>query len=475
MKYRQKQWITTALIVLFNLSGWMVSTRVDYLIAQEKPVLLGRYTDGHLSVLLLLLMLSLPALYLVWSKRENRRERIFAVVTILIGLVVGIFIVDLGARIILKPRYVRTKDVYHRPPNLRVSGVFGDVPVQPHSYPNSPLGYPDVPYTMTIDARGFRNPEALEKCEVLVLGDSFAEGSSVSDDQAWPMLYGEQSGRLLYNLGMSGGNPSTYLETLEKFGVSLSPEIVLCMIYEGNDFRGSGGLVTRVQKEATFKQRRRAYFKNFAMRQRIKGFLIEHFSFHTFDPANDGVARSNLLQRVDNPGPLSWMPLGVPNDENANFYAFQTKTLIKHFEDRDSFASSRGLKTALLSLERIKGICHENNARLIVLFAPDKPHVTMPLVKADLDPEAVRAFLALKKKHLPDPKETKATLFANMGVKETAIQGYCRENGIEFVSMTDDLQAAVVQGKQAYYTYDQHWSPMGHQVVARTLYDHLDR
>ena len=169
------------------------------------------------------------------------------------------------------------------------------------------------------------------------------------------------------------------------------------------------------------------------------------------------------------------MPLGVPNNENANFYAFRVKTLIKHYEDRDSFAASPGLKTALLSLDRIKGICDRNHARLIVIFAPDTPHVTMPLVKADLDPEAVRAFLALKMKHLPGPKETKATLFANMGVKEAAIQGYCRENGIEFVSTTDDLQAAVAQGKQAYYTYDQHWSPIGHQVVARTLYDYLNR
>ena len=79
----------------------------------------------------------------------------------------------------------------------------------------------------------------LEKYDVVALGDSFAEGSRVSDNQVWSARLAKKTKSTVYNLGMSAGHPGTYLETLKKFGLALSPKTVICLLYEGNDFRDS--------------------------------------------------------------------------------------------------------------------------------------------------------------------------------------------------------------------------------------------
>jgi hypothetical protein len=48
-------------------------------------------------------------------------------------------------------------------------------------------------------------------------------------------------------------------------------------------------------------------------------------------------------------------------------------------------------------------------------------------------------------------------------------QEYCRENGIAFINLTEPLREETRKGVQTYYTFDQHWTPHGHEVVARYL------
>ena len=42
-----------------------------------------------------------------------------------------------------------------------------------------------------------------------------------------------------------------------------------------------------------------------------------------------------------------------------------------------------------------------------------------------------------------------------------------------FVSATASLRAAAVSGTQVYFTYDQHWTPEGHEIVAEAVHRFL--
>lgn len=463
MTDKHKQRTLILLVAIANVIGWCIPSRIDYLVAQQRHVLLTRYSIEYFTALLLLLIISFAVLYIFLGDIKKRKEKIFGVISIFIGVVISSIVIDIGVRMIKTSRYVKTDNVYHRQPNKKVEGVFKDEPIMKYSYPFTPKGFPDVPYALTIDELGFRNPKKLENCEVLMLGDSFTEGSSVSDDQSWPALYAKMSGKKIYNLGMSGGNPSTYVESFEKFGLSLSPKRVFCMIYEGNDFKGKGELIERAVKEGSLSRKIRRFQKTFYFRYTLKRLFIKYLSISNWNydtpPGDDNL--------------FSWLPVKLPQTENSKYYAFELKKIIRHYQDKPSFKNSKGCITALLAVQKLSDLCEKNNIDFQVVYAPEKSHVIMPLVKDRLDAEKLRQYFELKIKDLPDAEETKKNFYSYIENKEDVIREYCQKNNIKFISTTRLLRTSILNGTQAYFTYDQHWSPDGQKVVANFLYNQL--
>ncbi|KAA3627410.1 MAG: hypothetical protein DWQ08_07835, partial [Proteobacteria bacterium] len=72
-----------------------------------------------------------------------------------------------------------------------------------------------------------------------------------------------------------------------------------------------------------------------------------------------------------------------------------------------------------------------------------------------------------------DTAQVKAALERFEGGMERVVEDYFRSRGITFVSLTGALRAAARRGVQTYFTYDQHWTPDGHQVVAAELIEAL--
>ena len=117
----------------------------------------------------------------------------------------------------------------------------------------------------------------------------------------------------------------------------------------------------------------------------------------------------------------------------------------------------------------IKELCDRETIRLVFAYAPSKPHVVMPLVKENISPEHLHGFASLKKLGLPAPKEFKKKLYDRLDSQENVLREFCQSQGIGFVSATAALQSLAARGRQVYYTYDQHWTPLGHVVVAEEL------
>ena len=97
----------------------------------------------------------------------------------------------------------------------------------------------------------------------------------------------------------------------------------------------------------------------------------------------------------------------------------------------------------------------------------------LPLAADTLSPEKVRAFMALKAKNLPPADQLIDTLLPRLQAQESVLEEFCRTESIEFVSLTEPLRTEILRGQQTYFTYDQHWTPVGHKVVASTLHHYL--
>ncbi len=85
------------------------------------------------------------------------------------------------------------------------------------------------------DARGFRNPSALDSATIVALGDSHTYGISVSSEEAWPHILSAQMDKDVYNMGKAGYGPARNNHNLS-IAIELEPRWIIFGLYFGNDF-----------------------------------------------------------------------------------------------------------------------------------------------------------------------------------------------------------------------------------------------
>ncbi len=453
---RQKVWL--AIIIVANLALWIIPSDVVEQIARDRHTMLGRYSREHFYWIVALFVFSWISFYVDWSTGETYRMRWFQVIATFLFLVPSLAVIDYLLRSPQTEHYAKDSFVYHRPISAEFSARQEDRPEAHRTYPNAPKGYEPIDCTLRTDARGFRNRTALDQCDVVVLGDSFAEGSSVSDEHTWPVRLAKISGLAVYNLGMSGYDPLHYLESLKRYGLKLKPRYVLCLLYEGNDFRSAK--TDRKRLKPSFSKRMKTYFKQSPILGALDHCLIDIFG------------RINCDGPVRGVDILDWLPLAIPEGPEAKYYAFAPKQLRDLYESRQEFSNDKHWLNPRRQLGEMDRLCSEAGCRLIVVFAPTKAHVTMPIVGDRLPAEKVQAFLALRykgKRPLPEPDEFLANLLERADARESVTSEWCAREGIAFLSVTESLREAAVSGRQVYFTYDQHWTPVGHEVVAEAV------
>jgi hypothetical protein len=172
---------------------------------------------------------------------------------------------------------------------------------------------------------------------------------------------------------------------------------------------------------------------------------------------------------------VSWLPLAIPDGAGAKYYDFELKSLMAHYNtvNKQTLLKIAGWQNTFAKLREMKQICLDNGIRLIIVYAPDKPHVLPPLVKNKLSAQQVHSFITLKKKNLPLDNKLIDVLLSRLDVQESTMKEFCWHESIEFVSLTEPLRQGIMQGTQCYFTYDQHWTPPGHEIVAQVLNDYL--
>lgn len=451
---RQKIWLT--LMIVTNLALWIIPSDVVEKIAREQHVLLGRYSRQHFMWILAMLILAPVSFYVDWSTGDTYKKRWFQVLATILILAPAFLLADYLVRSPQSDHYLRDSAVYHRPPNAEFSVTFEDKPVAARSYPSNRPGYGAVQCKLHTDSRGYRNQTDADRYDVVVLGDSFAEGSSVSDEHVWPVQLARVTGLSVYNLGMSGYDPFHYLESLKERGLALQPQFVVCLLYEGNDFRSAKTDAKR--RDPSLSRRLKAYFGRSPILTRLENLIID-----TFGPINSRGA-------VSGGDVLDWMPLAVPVGENANYYAFAPKQLRDLYESREQFSLDKHWLNPRRQIADMNRLCREAGIEFVLVFAPLKAHVVLPAAADRLEPKKVRSFLKLHyKKDLPQADAFFASLMQNITARDEVVGEWCKRESIPYLSVTRSLRTAALAGTQVYYTYDQHWTPDGHAVVSDTV------
>ena len=467
--------IATALL-LSSGGLWLIESDVPRLIARQRDVLLGRYSLPWCTALLVLTpILWVLAANVAWPQKLTAKLVGFRILAVALTIVPALVIVDVVGRYVRTPRYVERRELRlehwpaervgsvlrHRPPSTRYEVSYTDQPETARSYPNAPRGYGTVRVTLTTDHRGFRNQNAHEtqdprdRYDMIVLGDSFTEGSRVDDQEPWPVLLQEATGQTVYSLAVSGGSPGFYVTALEAYGLELRPHTAICMLYEGNDFKAAAeggpkdgqGLMQIIETSPIRLGLRRALV-------RVLGPL-------------------NARAPVDPVPGLSWIPLAVPapgpGQRAPGYYAFAPKRIIRLNQTKAEMAQSRAWRDTARDLERFVTTCRSHGIRPVLTYAPTKARVVLPLVRDRISARALHAFASFEARNLPPPSRFKDELYANLDVTENLVERFCREHEVAFVSPTKALRDAMARGVQVYYTYDQHWTAPGHQVVAEVI------
>jgi len=456
MKLSAGQKILVLLVILANVVLWAVPSDVVEQIARDRQTLLGRYSRTHFTWNVGVLLLSPILLYIGLGRRpKTRKKRSFRLAAVGLVLVPTTCAADLVARSWVPTFYVRDSLAYHRPAGFRHRRMVEDRPEAARTYPVVPAGFESLQCVLTADRRGFRNQTDYERYDVVALGDSFTEGSRVSDEHPWPVRLAEVSGLSVYNLGMSGYAPQHYLASLKEVGLQLKPRWVICVLYEENDFR-----TAKITDKPP--SRSRKFFKRSPLLSELDRLFVRK------------LAPLNAHGEVKGIEILSWLPLAVPEGADANYYTFEPKQLLNPYKLAPDFTEHKRWRALTHNLEQIKTLCREHGADLIVAFAPSKAHVVLPLVRERLDVDKVHAFATLRaKKKLPEPRQFVDQLFERIDARQSAVATWCGAEGVAFLSLTQPLRRAMADARQVYLTYDDHWTPVGHQVAAEAIHSTL--
>jgi hypothetical protein len=353
-----------------------------------------------------------------------------------------------------------------RQPNQRFELKRRDEPGPARSYPDRPPGFPAATVVLTTDGDGLRNPGPVERCDVVVTGDSFSEGSMVDDAEVWSARLAKRAALRVRNVAMSGATPRNALNNLVAFGAACRPRVVVATVYEGNDFKRhrEAAPLAGDRAGAPSAGERIAAWRRLAVEDSPLRFRWKRWLLGTLGPvrADAPVAPSDGLD---------WMPVRVA----GNAYAFEPKELVRLAVDPARFERSPAWTDNVAVYREMAALARARGAALLLVYAPGKPRVVLPPVRDGVAPGALRAFAAFEEDDLPDAERYAAELWERLETLERTFFAFCAREGIACESLTEPLRADVRAGRQAYFSYDPHWTRLGHETVAARVAERIGR
>ena len=385
---------------------------------------------------------SVWAAALIWSRAPSR-IKFFSVVAVHLAL----FLVVAGMEAPTLFRLVDYRDVFHTPsfffptrdphykrdpevgylapPNLHQQGQTpGNVAVLYHVPDANTYSY-DVQY----DARGFRNPATLDRADVVIVGDSFVHGVFVPQAELVASRLGQLLGTPVYNLAQVGYGPQQEAAVVRRFALPLQPRVIVWVFYEGNDLRDISAF-HEFQKDyaATVEKRHNVVARSFTRN------LLAALGTLAGKAHESAVPRSALWHHGTSSERIYFL-------ERAHEIDATDKMELAQFHDLLDGAATAAAR---------------QGAQLILAYAPTKFRVLHDMIDVPANSELTRWRLSDLPERLADLAHRLST-------------------PVPFVDLTPGLVEMARRGTLPFFADDTHWSPAGHDAVARELAAFISR
>jgi hypothetical protein len=432
------------LTLLIALAWWGATA---WLARDIRPAAIA-WTDRLFTAGLLVTYVALWAI--ARDRAVRRREMLFHAIGVTLVLTVLLVILEIPAALGLldyrimaraaldepyEPRvnFVNDRDLgFRRPAKISWSGRPRSDMAQTF---NQPVRAPRR-LAFTTDARGFRNTRDVARADVVLLGDSYIEGDYVSDEDTVASALERLTRRPVANLGVSGYGTLQELRVLERHGLALEPRFVAWFFFEGNDLYNDQEFENalpyyRGLDEAPPLRPSQARSGTWA------AFVGASFTRNALD-----VLRAWAHPLVPRSVPTSgWFRDATGRDHRMLFYSGYARLTYGEYERaRFEITKSAFLKGAALASAR--------GARPALFFIPMKFRVYGDLCRYP--------------PHSPCPE------WRPWNLAET-FMAFCREEGLDCHDLTVPMRRAAASGALLYAPEDSHWTPAGHELVAREV------
>lgn len=285
----------------------------------------------------------------------------------------------------------------------------------------------DYPFDVRTDQHGFRNSQDFSQAELIVVGDSFIEAATVSQEEMLTSVLAKRLDKSVVNLGQLWYGPQQELAVLQRYGLPLKPSVCVWAFFEGNDL------------------------SDFRRYKDIHGHWPQfsrslHSARQKLFSRNAIFAAFQLLGRPDGrPAGSSILGRCVPDGEPMYFYYKCPPLTVEDLRTLDAVQTI--FKEAF-------ALCEAAGIRFVVAMVPTKYRVYRDLCDFD----GTSMFRFWQPNNLPEL----------LGEKLRELSP-----DIGFVDLTDPLREAARQGTPTYFPDDTHWTPAGHAIAAEAIANYL--
>jgi len=437
---RRLKWAISWVVIA---AAWWVGTA--WAARQAGPWLSGVINTAFI---LGLLWSYLAASTVALSRARNPRITVFRIVSITLALLVGLLVLESAAATnFLDYRHIREaltgsegpdvdfvldRDlVYRRVPNAR---WVGRPRTDMASYFNLSFRAAQ-PLTFSTDDRGFRNLTTPERADIVLVGDSYVEGITVSDADTAAARLQHLTGVRVANLGVAGYGTLQELAVLRQYAVPLHPKLAAWFFFEGNDLDDDQNFENATWHQPTPPES--TSVSRPPVSRRWRGFADRSFTRNAWLQVRE-MADWFVPNGLDTFG---WFRDGGGRLQKIYFFDFYANRPFTDYENQRLSVTRTALRHGL-------EIAGEQGIRLIVFYIPIKFRV-------------YGSFCTF-------PAGSPCATWHPWDV-ETRLAAICREEGIEFVSLTGPMRQAASAGDLLYLPDDSHWNAAGHAFVARQL------
>lgn len=289
--------------------------------------------------------------------------------------------------------------------------------------------------TFSTDSHGFRNPTDMDRADIAIVGDSYVEGAYVSDEETAAVRLHELTGQRVANVGVSGYGSLQELQILEKYALTLEPHLVAWFFFEGNDLDDDQAYENAMAYEHGAPAPKSVESREVRWRRIANRSLTVN-------------AFMQLRQILDPLVPNAADSVGSYRDHSGATHRFY---FYDFYATRELGDYERGrFETTKATFRRAREICREHGVKLVVFYVPIKFRV-------------YGDFCAF-------PAGSPCASWHPWGL-ESQFTAFCREAGIQFVSLTPAMRRAAAAGEVVYAPEDSHWNAAGHRLVAGLIHD----